>query len=125
MRWIKICAALLLLSAITSQANAGWFDCCKHEPACCAPAPTCCHVQPSCCAPTPTACHVAPTCHAPAPTYGPVESSYVPNHGCYESCGPVYGDCYDYCPPKKRCCLCRLWDCEKRKNRWIMNKMGW
>jgi hypothetical protein len=120
MRWITVSAALLILSA--SQAQAGLFDCCKKEPVCCCPAPTCCHVEPSCCAPAPTCCNVAPSCCAPAPACcHEAPSCHVPQTCCESA--PVYYEC---CPPKKhKCCLCKLWDMEKRKNRWIMSKMGW
>lgn len=121
MRWFTVSAALMILSA-ASQANAGLFDCCKNEPTCCCPAPTCCHVEPSCCAPAPTCCNVTPSCCAPVPAVcHEAPSCHVPQ-ACHDTCGPVY---YEYCPPKKKCCLCKLWDMEKRKNRWIMNKMGW
>lgn len=116
MRWIKLSAALLILSA-TTQVNAGLFDCCDKEPSCCAPAPTCCDVQPTCCAPAAVHCPAAPNCCAPGPTC------------CHDAaCGPTYAGCgpsHHCCPPKKKCFLSRLWDCEKRKNRWIMNRMGW
>ena len=131
MQWIKVSAAFLILSAAASQAEAGLFDCFNHQPSCCAPAPTCCHVQPSCCAPVPTCCtpapcHVAPTCQAPAPAYHVAPSCQAP----IETCCPDV--CYEEiycCPPKPKCCLLRcfskLWSCEKRKNRWIMGRMGW
>jgi hypothetical protein len=38
MQWIKLSAAMMILSAAT-QANAGLFDCCKKDPVCCAPSP--------------------------------------------------------------------------------------
>jgi hypothetical protein len=121
MQWIKLSAAMMILSAAT-QANAGLFDCCKKDPVCCAPAPLCCDVQPTCFAPAPMHCHAAPSCCAPAATCcdaHPV-SHYAPVYDAC-SCGPAC----NCCPPKKQCCLHRLWDCEKRKNKWIMNRMGW
>ena len=119
MRWINVCAAFLMLSAAASQAQAGLFDClCHAEPTCCAPAP-------SCCAPAPSCCEVAPSCCAPAPVCAP--TCAVPVETC---CPPVCCEPVYYCPPPEhKCCLCKffggMWNMEQRKNRWLMNQVGW
>ncbi len=124
MQWIKVSAAFLILSAAASQADAGLFDCFKHQPTCCAPAPTCCHVEPSCCAPAPTCCHTAPSCCAPAPCHvAPTCHAPAACHVAPSCCAPMETCCPDVCyeeyccPPKHQCCIAKffskLWQLRK------------
>lgn len=99
MKWFTLSAAMLVCCFSAVDAKAGLFDCCKHEPACCAPAPVCCNVAPSCCAPTPHCCNVTPSCCAPAcaPACGPT---------CGPTCGPIGGSACapSCCAPAPTCC---------------------
>jgi hypothetical protein len=127
LRWTFAAALTLVAAYAQAGLHAHGEECCA--PSCAAP----CECVPA------GPCHGAPECAAPATCENGCPagadccaSSECAAGGCAPSCcapacdNGCTGGCHNHCAPKKKSCLARMWDLEKRKNQWLKKTfLGW